>query len=172
MEKTRIEYFTSINNIIGLMKNELGEKMSPLRLQKTLYFLYAYYGASYGSLSESAEFQVNEDEKMNLPKYLFQGNFEAWQYGPVVREVYIDNKYNNFVENCEFKSEDINIEDTTMSDEVTEYLRELIQNTNEVSDFSLVERSHEDKEWKDKIATQGTMCNDKIIDEYKEIVNG
>lgn len=172
MERTEIKYFSSIENIIGLMKNELGEKMSPLRLQKTLYFLFAYYGASYGSMSESEEYKESKSEMMNLPPYLFDAEFEAWQYGPVIREVYVKNKYQKMVENCKFKVENINIADKTMTEEVTEYLRELIRNTNEVSDFSLVERSHEDKEWAKNIGTQGAMDNDNIISEYKEIVNG
>lgn len=171
MERAEVKYFTSIENVIGLMKQELGE-MSPLRLQKTLYFLFAYYGASYGSMAESEEYKINRDEKMNLPKYLFNGNFEAWQYGPVLREVYFDNKYSNFVEECEFNPDDIEIQDETMTAEVIDYLKELIRNTSEVSDFGLVERSHEDREWKDKIGIQSTMDRDEIIEEYKEIVNG
>lgn len=172
MEKTRIKYFTSLDNIIGLMKEELGDKISPLRLQKTLYFLFAYYGASYGSMSESKEYKESQNEMMNLPPYLFNAEFEAWQYGPVLREVYFGHKYNNFVEECKFDPSNIEIQDETMRVEVIEYLKELIRNTSEVSDFGLVERSHEDDEWNAKISIQGTMDNDNIIEEYKEIVNG
>jgi len=43
--------------------------VSPLKLQKLLYFLYAYY------------YSVNEQP-------LFAANFEKWKYGPVVSEVY------------------------------------------------------------------------------------
>ena len=66
-------YLTTIDNIIGLMKEEI-QDISPLRLQKTLYFLYAYYGASYGNMSNSKEFEFTTDDKFNLPKYLFEGS--------------------------------------------------------------------------------------------------
>ncbi|HHT9201162.1 hypothetical protein LOQ55_00010 [Staphylococcus aureus] len=53
------KYLTTVENIIGLMKEEI-KNISPLRLQKTLYFLFAYYGASYGQLSKSKEYEVTK----------------------------------------------------------------------------------------------------------------
>lgn len=163
-------YLTTIDNIIGLMKEEI-QDISPLRLQKTLYFLYAYYGASYGNMSNSKEFEFTTDDKFNLPKYLFEGKFEAWQYGPVIREVYTNNKHNNVYNDMEFNIDDLNGTDETMKKEITEYLREIIRSTYKVSDFGLVERTHEDKAWKDKIDIQGEMDSQAIINEYIEVVN-
>lgn len=164
-------YLTTIENIIGLMKSEIKD-ISPLRLQKTLYFLYAYYGASYGSLSKSEEYKMTKDEKLNLPNYLFNCEFEAWQYGPVIREVYTNNKYSSNYNDIVFNKDELNIENETMKNEVTEYLKEIISSTYKVSDFGLVERSHEDKEWLANIEKQTVMNNDVIINEYFEIVNG
>jgi len=161
---------TSITNIIGLMKEEI-EDISPLRLQKTLYFLFAYYGASYGQLSKSKDYELSKDESLNLPKYLFDAEFEAWQYGPVIREVYKDNKYSDNYKELQFSIDNFNIEDKTMRKEITEYLREIIRSTYKVSDFGLVERSHEDKEWNEKIANQSEMDKELIIKEYLEVVN-
>lgn len=165
------EYLTSVENIIGLMKEEL-QNISPLRLQKTLYFLFAYYGASYGQLSKSEEFEITNDDTLNLPTYLFPAKFEAWQYGPVIREVYTNNKYNTDYEEVSYSKDDLSIEDETMKDEITEYLKEIIASTSKVSDFGLVERTHEDKEWKANIGDQSEMNLDNIISEYIEIVNG
>ncbi|RIN43258.1 Panacea domain-containing protein [Staphylococcus succinus] len=164
------KYLTDIKNIIGLMKEEI-EDISPLRLQKTLYFLFAYYGASYGQLSKSKDYELSKDESLNLPNYLFDVEFEAWQYGPVIREVYKDNKYSDSYKELEFSMNDFDIEDKTMKKEITEYLREIIRSTYKVSDFGLVERSHEDKEWNKNIANQSEMDNELIIKEYIEIVN-
>lgn len=63
------------------------------------------------------------------------------------------------------------IEDKTMQQEITEYLREIIKSTLKISDFGLVERSHEDKEWKNNITHQEVMNNDLIIKEYIGLVN-
>lgn len=164
------KYLTDIRNIIALMKEEIDD-ISPLRLQKTLYFLFAYYGASYGQLSKSEDYKLSRDESLNLPSYLFDVEFEAWQYGPVIRDVYKDNKYSNSYKELKFSIDNFNIEDNTMKKEITEYLREIIRSTYKVSDFGLVERSHEDKEWNERISEQGEMDNELIIKEYIEIVN-
>lgn len=71
----------------------------------------------------------------------------------------------------EFNIDDLNGTDETMKKEITEYLREIIRSTYKVSDFGLVERTHEDKAWKDKIDTQGEMDSQAIINEYIEVVN-
>ncbi|HCY6618762.1 TPA: DUF4065 domain-containing protein [Staphylococcus aureus] len=164
------KYLTTVENIIGLMKEEI-KNISPLRLQKTLYFLFAYYGASYGQLSKSKEYEVTKSESLNLPGYLFDAQFEAWQYGPVIRDVYKNNKYSFGYNDIEFSMSNFEIEDKTMQQEITEYLREIIKSTLKISDFGLVERSHEDEEWKNKITQQEIMNNDLIIKEYIGLVN-
>lgn len=50
-------------------------------------------------------------------------------------------------------------------------MREIIKSTLKISDFGLVERSHEDKEWKNNITHQEVMNNDLIIKEYIGLVN-
>lgn len=164
------KYLTTVENIIGLMKEEM-KNISPLRLQKTLYFLFAYYGASYGQLSKSKEYEVTKNESLNLPEYLFDAQFEAWQYGPVIRDVYMSNKYSIEYNDINFSMSNFEIEDKTMQQEITEYLREIIKSTLKISDFGLVERSHEDKEWKNNITQQEIMNNDLIIKEYIGLVN-
>ncbi|GGO39831.1 putative phage-associated protein [Staphylococcus hominis] len=167
---TEKKHLTTVENIIALMKEEI-ENISPLRLQKTLYFLFAYYGASYGQLSKSKEYKVTQNESLNLPEYLFDAQFEAWQYGPVIRDVYVSNKYSLDYNDIDFSMSNFEIEDKTMQQEITEYLREIIKSTLKISDFGLVERSHEDKEWKNNITHQEVMNNDLIIKEYIGLVN-
>lgn len=110
---TEKKHLTTVENIIALMKEEI-ENISPLRLQKTLYFLFAYYGASYGQLSKSKEYKVTQNESLNLPEYLFDAQFEAWQYGPVIRDVYVSNKYSLDYNDIDFSMSNFEIEDKTM----------------------------------------------------------
>ncbi|WP_180546988.1 type II toxin-antitoxin system antitoxin SocA domain-containing protein, partial [Staphylococcus haemolyticus] len=135
------------------------------------HFLFAYYGASYGQLSKSKEYDVTKRESLNLPEYLFDAQFEAWQYGHVIRDVYKNNKYSLGYNDIDFSMSNFEIEDKTMQQEITEYLREIIKSTLKISDFGLVERSHEDEEWKNKITQQEIMNNDLIIKEYIGLVN-
>ena len=102
--------FEDAKDVIALIKRGR-DYLSPIRLQKALYFLFAYYGATYGSIphSESEDRRASEVEDDSFPKYLFNEyngeeiQFEAWQYGPVIRRIYVDNKENMF-ENIYFWS--------------------------------------------------------------------
>ena len=118
--------FDNIYSLAKLIKTKTKREMTPLRLQKTLYFVYAFYGATLGLLSEDNEEDNVFEGSSNYPKYLFNERFEAWQYGPVLRQ------------------------------------------TDEMGDFTLVERSHEDSEWKNAFKEgQREMDPEKIIEEYK-----
>ena len=57
------------NNILRRAFNE-GVEMSPMKLQKLLYFLYARY------------LHISDGD------HLFSSRFEVWKYGPVLQEVY------------------------------------------------------------------------------------
>lgn len=63
-----------VNTVLNRARNE-GIDMTPMKLQKMIYFLYGEYYKNTGAA-------------------LFAERFEAWQYGPVVSDVY--NAFNNY----------------------------------------------------------------------------
>lgn len=133
-----------VNNICRLIK-KLEPDVSPLKLQKSLYFMYAYYGALYG-------------------KELFQAEFEAWDYGSVIREVYLKNKEGIY---------DLNdFDETSIEQEQQEYIKDMFRQIDTVSDFSLVGRNHIDEVWQEAKARRtpeqmAIIDNMKLIAEYK-----
>lgn len=64
-----------------------------------------------------------------MPEYLFDAQFEAWQYYSVIRDVYKNNKYSLGYNDIDFSMSNFEIEDKTMQQEITEYLREIIKST-------------------------------------------
>ena len=74
-------------------------------------------------------------------------NLKLGNTAPLFRRVW-SNKYSLDYNDIDFSMSNFEIEDKTMQQEITEYLREIIKSTLKISDFGLVERSHEDKEWK------------------------
>ena len=58
-----------IANAILNRAREDGEELRPLKLQKLLYYAAGYFGAAYG-------------------EPLLDSTIEAWDYGPVVPEIY------------------------------------------------------------------------------------
>lgn len=154
-------FFSSLDEVVSFLFN-LKENISPIKLQKSLYFLFAYYGATYGSVNKAEIEEEKVEVDKTYPKYLFPAKFEAWKYGPVIREVYSKNKAKEYFGSK--PAEDLDVD-------VIKYLEELFEQMDKVSDFTLVERSHMDKSWKDAFEegdefSDEIIDNDKIIEEY------
>lgn len=134
----------SVHDVCRLIK-KINSEVSPLKLQKSLYFMYAYYGAMQD-------------------KELFQAEFEAWDYGSVIRDVYLQNK-DGIYDRDDF-------DESTIDPEQQEYIRDLFRQIDSVSDFSLVGRNHIDESWKEAKARRtpekmATIDNKRLIAEYK-----
>ncbi|MFB4260537.1 Panacea domain-containing protein [Shouchella clausii] len=165
---TQREYVFPSVHIVAEYLHHLKETLSPLKLQKSLYFLYAYHGAMYGNKTDQLGIIEGTSEPSGLR--LFPVSFEAWKYGPVIKDVYIRDRYHGGYN----RTPDDNLQAVTQVQAVPEirmFIDELFEQIDAVSDFSLVERSHQDNSWKScyrEDSTQNLMCNDKIIEEYKE----
>lgn len=120
-----------------LHNNKYGRDISPLKLQKSLFFLFGEWGAF---ISRSSKENNGDWKGLNeLDSYLFKEEIEAWLYGPVVREVY-DN----------FSNEILREEEIFTSDDkkyVHQFIDDLADELFELSDFKLVEISHQMKCW-------------------------
>ncbi|MDT1997221.1 DUF4065 domain-containing protein [Carnobacterium divergens] len=153
--------FTSVDQLVAHIY-KLSKNLTPLKIQKSLYLLYAFYGATYGSINSNEE----TDMSMNYPKELVDVKFEAWQYGPVVREVYLKHKSGFYTD----------LEDTfqaTSKEEVDalKFIDELFMQIDQISDFGLVDRTHQDASWKEAYKTGSRTApinNKKLVEEYLE----
>ena len=119
------------------------EGITNLKLQKVLYFAQAYYLAA-------------------LERPLFGDEIEAWDYGPVIREVYDEYKIN--------KGEPIFLENDTSSLPVEdkEILRDVVwEDFGRYSTAYLVAISHS-KPWKDAISKKPgkKIISNKSIQKY------
>lgn len=166
-------FFEDIKDLIGHLKR-LDPDMGPIRLQKTLYFLFAFYGATYGSIGDKnneAQNELSSEVDSDFyPKQLFADQFEAWQYGPVIRNVYFDNKSDEY-EKLDDKTKEKYIDNNDK--DVILFLDDLVNNLKEMSDFALVDRTHQDKSWQDKFDIDNPYASKEIdkqelVQEYKE----
>lgn len=140
------------------------EQPSSIKIQKTLYLLFAYYGATYGQLKATS----SELETVNYPAYLFEPNFEAWQYGPVdldVHKAIHEEAYDPF------ELEDKTFAETLKPSEVRNirlFIDSIIEQTNDTDDFTLIGRVCEDNAWisaansDDKAVDPQTIVNEYI----------
>ncbi|MGG7049080.1 MULTISPECIES: Panacea domain-containing protein [unclassified Campylobacter] len=132
---------------------DMGNPISNLKLQKILYFINMYY-------------LVNRDRSLIDDNF-----FEAWQYGPVIEEVY--NKYAIFVSNL------IKVRD--MRDDIEPFLTEdinmlynFIDKIANIPSWQLVDFSHTkdgawDRVYKNGIGAYNIIPNAFIEDEARKI---
>lgn len=148
-------YFNDVDNLVEHILYEF-PKITPLKLQKSLYMLFAFYIVAIRSGRET-----NED----IPDRLFKADFEAWTSGPVIRDVYQkvkDNSYQARAYSFRIKALDLEIRD---------FIDGLVSQIMRKSDFALMTRSREDDYWKNAIKKGKTtrISMDDIVAEYEKI---
>lgn len=161
--------FTSKYNLVSYLYSKL-DNPTNLKIQKSMYLLWAFYVGTYGSLEEDA------DNFNSYPDYLFEPKFEAWRYGPVDSDIYasikrgekfnISGKPEKYLE--ENTSEDIK-NDSQKFNNILSFLNNLINQINKTDDFALVARTHEDSSWSDVYRDNVThipINADRIKKEY------
>lgn len=147
-------------------KNLYNSQISPIKLQKGLYFLFAYWGA-YMKNGQKGKTEVNE-ELNKLNPVLFDADFQAWAYGPVD-----ENVYKAFRDNKEDQWDDKHYNEfiSKQNDIVISFLTDYTQKIFNTGDFTLVDLSHRDKCWQNHYNSNESYHNSKIpskeiIDEY------
>ena len=134
--------------------------ISPVRLQKSLYFCCAYWGGfvEKGKLQDKNKMEIDTS---NYDKYLFDATFQAWVYGPVIPAVYNNNNIDSAYDENLFNGNDY----------IKDFIDDLLKDINDVSDFKLVDISHKDEAWinhfhyGDKYHNE-EIPKDEIINEY------
>ncbi|WP_125589894.1 type II toxin-antitoxin system antitoxin SocA domain-containing protein [Companilactobacillus jidongensis] len=140
MIKTKEYFFNDKKELVSYIYNALSNP-TPIKLQKTLYFLWAFYAATYGNIDYNVASEFKEEEV--YPKYLFDAQFEAWKYGPVDNDVYSWNKSDS-IENFDNSF----VPKTVQDKEIKLFMDDIISQVDNVNDFGLVERSHKDQAYK------------------------
>lgn len=145
--------------IIDYYREKFGKEISPIKLQKSLYFCFAYWGG-FVRKSKLADTEIT----INKSDWLFDEEIEAWVYGPVVPDVYHDT---NLMSN---KNENL----FNGLDDIKEFINGVLDDILNVSDFKLVEVSHSDNCWKNNFDPSSERHNavidkEDIISEYAKI---
>lgn len=136
--------------------------ISPLKLQKVLFFLFA----EWGGFVKKNDIQSHTDGSWIAEKfspYLFSEEIQAWVYGPVVKDVY-DNFKNG-------KNDGSKLFDTDDKIYIKGFIDDLSSDLFKLSDFRLVELSHQTKCWIDNFESSEPFHNnpidkDTIINEF------
>ena len=150
--------FDNVIDLAGYLEYRL-DNPTPLKIQKTLYFLWAFYSATYGNIQYSTDDQSEFDlQDGAYPPELFEPDFEAWRYGPVINKVYAAYKGDKIKKLNSNEIQDKISTGESEKREVLLFINNLVDQINEVNDFGLVQRSHKDKAWKDAYNENEQHC--------------
>jgi len=130
-----------------------GRDISNIKLQKSLYFLFAYWGG-FARKSQLGKSEITIDKEL-----LFDDEIQAWVYGPVLPNVYNHYKSNNFKSGIELQKI---ISEVESSGIVAEFINDLLSELFDISDFKLVDLAHADNAWKKHFKSNANYHNDEI----------
>lgn len=145
-----IELASYIKYRYSLLNNKISSEISPLKLQKSLYFCFAYWG---GFIRKGKDSNQKSEFEHDYSEYLFDNVIEAWVYGPVIPDVY--HQQNTITPN---KKEEMFVG----KEYVKEFIDDILNDVLNVSDFKLVEASHQDKCWKNNFKKSEIFHNNEI----------
>lgn len=139
--------------------------ISPIKLQKGLYLLYAFWGGKMRSARLLDDFEeMMVEMELSYDEDLFDASFEAWAYGPVDREVYAW-----FKRLSDIEYDNINHPTLENVDKmIVDYIDDLIHKVLNTNDFTLIDIAQEDKCWKQVYDStkKNKIDNDAIKREY------
>lgn len=121
--------------------------LTPKQVQKLLYYAYSIYLVKY-----------NDEYNPNNMNKLFNDKIEAWEHGPVIRDVYDRLKfYGNSSDRIAI------MRDTTLSDKKIEnFINKILTVYGQYSGYDLEKMTHSERPWQLAMA-QGR--NEEITDE-------
>lgn len=169
-------YFDKFNvarYIIDKYQKEKGYKISPLKLQKSLYLLFAMWGGNARLINRDIDGKERVEYEEKFDECLFEPSFEAWVRGPVDREVYNWFK-NDSIEgknNLEVEEANKDVKGTLIS-----FIDSILEQTFEVNDFALVDLTHKDAAWINNFYPEENyhdriIPSEEIIKEYYQRFN-
>lgn len=159
-------FFNDKYELVSYLMNQF-RNATPLKIQKAMYFLWAFYAATYGNIDYSNESEFDEIDQ--YPKELFEAHFEAWRYGPV-----LDDVYSKYKDDDECIHQKVEPQHEGMKGDVWSFINDLVKQIDKVNDFGLVSRSHQDRAWRN-VYKEGylhtPMDNEAIKEDYINYVN-
>lgn len=144
-------YFNNVDDLVNHLFYKEPD-ITPLRLQITLYFLFAFYIGTYQNQND-------------YPEYLFNADFEADHYGPIIRRVHLNQ------EEDKYEPREFIFGNHEIDQEISRFINGLLNRIIDRLDFMLVDRLHEDTTWRKAMSNSkfSIMSKEDIASEYKKL---
>lgn len=165
-KKNMIDKWDLTNYIINYHQQQYKDAISMIKLHKSLYFLYAFWGCKIRQrqyLMKNGEIEEITNKLDSYNEELFNAEFEAWAWGPVEAQIYSFMKDNTL--NCD---ESIKKQKFVCDDFILSFINYYLDKIFISNDFCLVDLAQEDKCWSNVYIKneRNRMNNKEIIEEY------
>lgn len=140
-----------VNHILTKLPNEPGY----LRLNLTLYFLFAAYAAAYNPENEN-KYDLGEQ-----PRFIADFIFTADKYGPQ------DHSVNDKLRNEYYQPKKYPFRNHKVDQNVKWFIVDILEQPKDVDDFSLLDRATQDDAWLNAYSNN----NSKIISKQQMILD-
>ena len=170
MKKETVFEVTILADYLAIRyKEEYKEDISILKMNKALYFCFAYWGA-YVRMGKNNIDNIEVEEIEDYSEYLFNAEFKVGVYGPYIERLpKSQNKYILILKEEKFIYCDTikGLVKIQYNGELFKFLEPLIRDLFNANEFDLMDISKKDEEYqRARDNNYGIMDNDKIIDEY------
>lgn len=145
--------------LVAWLEQKKPNHYTKLRIHKTLFILFAFYGASYGRVTNQQQQEIL-GEVHSYPPQLFPANFEAWAYGPVERNVY-DAMRKSDVYHLENAWEPKSLIEKNIANDLMD---DIISQLDTLCDFGLVTMTKSHGSWKEAYKNQSDTNASNHID--------
>lgn len=130
-------FFNNPDDLVNHLLSELPEDTWILRLNLTLYFLFAAYAAAYNPKVENPNILTEQ------PRFVADLTFTADKYGPQ------DYSVKEKLKNEYYQPKEYPFQNNQVDQNVKWFIDDILNQLKDVDDFSLVDRTHQDNAWFD-----------------------
>lgn len=150
-------FFNNSNDLVNHILTKLPEEPGILRLNLTLYFLFATYAAAYKPKVENPNIL---DEQ---PKFIADLVFTADHYGPQNYSI------NDKLRNEYYQPKEYNFLDNQVDQNVKHFIDDILEQLKNVDDFSLLDRATQDDAWFNAYSNNNSkiMSRQQMILDYQ-----
>ena len=151
-------FFKNPDDLVNHILTKLPDESGYLRLNLTLYFLFAAYAAAYNPKIENPNLL---DEQ---PKFIADLVFTADRYGPQ------DYSINDKLRNEYYQPEKYPFTNHKIDQNVKHFIDDILYQLKSIDDFSLVDRALDDDAWLNAYSNNNskTMSRQQMILDYQD----
>ena len=150
-------FFNNPDDLVNHILTKFPEEPWILRLNLTLYFLFATYAATCNPKVENPN--ILEEQ----PKFIADLTFTADRYGPQ------DYSVNDKLRNEYYQPKEYKILDNQVNQNVKHFIDDILDQLKDVDDFSLLDRAVQDDAWLNAYTNEDSkiMSKEQMMLDYQ-----